>query len=157
MLKVSIAGLHVTSRRPCWWPGTKAFLSSGSQTLFSCKFFEKKFYCIDPQHGRLVTWLHQVRWFIQVSHLFSRYQRPLFRLVLGGRTKYQGKEAQVCQQENHYFSYNSKRKILIDSLKGKRKHNSLRNSSFKTQELICNCWLRLNSMPWKSQTHALII
>ena len=26
----------------------------GNLTLFSCKFFEKKFYCIDPQHGCLV-------------------------------------------------------------------------------------------------------
>ena len=26
----SIAGLHVTSRRPCWWRRTKAFLSSGN-------------------------------------------------------------------------------------------------------------------------------
>ena len=25
-----IAGLHVTSRRPCWWSRTKAFLSSGN-------------------------------------------------------------------------------------------------------------------------------
>ena len=23
----------------------------------SCKFFGQNFYCIDPQHGRLVTWL----------------------------------------------------------------------------------------------------
>ena len=45
-----IAGLHVTSRRPCWWSRTKAF-------LFSCKFFEEIFFCFDPQHGRLVTWL----------------------------------------------------------------------------------------------------
>ena len=52
-----IAGLHVTSRRPCWWSRTKAFLSSGNQTLFSCKFFEKKLYSIDPKHGRLVKWL----------------------------------------------------------------------------------------------------
>ena len=37
-----IAGFHVTSRRPCWWSRTKAFLSSGNLTLFSCKFFEKK-------------------------------------------------------------------------------------------------------------------
>ena len=22
-----------------------------------CKFFEQNFYCIDPQHGRLVPWL----------------------------------------------------------------------------------------------------
>ena len=26
-------------------------------TLFSCKFFEEIFFCFDPQHGRLVTWL----------------------------------------------------------------------------------------------------
>ena len=26
-------------------------------TLFSCKFLEEKFHFIDPQHGRLVTWL----------------------------------------------------------------------------------------------------
>ena len=26
----TIAGLHVTSQRPCWWSRTKAFLSSGN-------------------------------------------------------------------------------------------------------------------------------
>ena len=26
----SIAGLHVTLQRPCWWSGTKAFLPSGN-------------------------------------------------------------------------------------------------------------------------------
>ena len=26
-------------------------------TLFSCKFFKKKLFCIDLQHGRLTTWL----------------------------------------------------------------------------------------------------
>ena len=25
-------------------------------SIFSCKFFEVKLYCIDPRHGRLVTW-----------------------------------------------------------------------------------------------------
>ena len=35
-LTVNIAGLHLRSRRPCWWLGTKAFLSSGNQTLFAC-------------------------------------------------------------------------------------------------------------------------
>ena len=34
-LTVNIAGLHL-SRRSCWWLGTKAFLSSGNQTLFAC-------------------------------------------------------------------------------------------------------------------------
>ena len=57
-----IAGLHVTSRRPCWWSRTKAFLSSGNETLFSCKFFEEIFFCFDPQHGRLVTWLQTKNW-----------------------------------------------------------------------------------------------
>ena len=33
---VNIAGLHLTSRRPCWWSRTKAFVSSGNQILFSC-------------------------------------------------------------------------------------------------------------------------
>ena len=108
------AGLHVTSRRPCWRSRTKAFLSSGNQTLFSCKLFEKKFLSIDPQHGRLVTWLHQVRWFNQVSHLFSRYQRPLFRLVFGGLKKYQGKEARVCQQE-----------IIISPITPKERYESI--------------------------------
>ena len=27
---LSIAGLHVTSRRPCWWSRKNAFLSSGN-------------------------------------------------------------------------------------------------------------------------------
>ena len=36
---------------------TKVFLSSGNETLFSCKFFEEIFFCFDPQYGRLVTWL----------------------------------------------------------------------------------------------------
>ena len=27
---VMVTGLHVTSRRPCWWSRTKAFLSSGN-------------------------------------------------------------------------------------------------------------------------------
>ena len=52
----TIADLHVTSRRPCWMKRTKAFLSSGNLTLFSCEFFKKKLYCIVVQHGRLVTW-----------------------------------------------------------------------------------------------------
>ena len=52
-----IAGLHVTTRRPWWWSRTKVFLSSGNYSLFPCKFLEQNFDCIDPQHGRLVTWL----------------------------------------------------------------------------------------------------
>ena len=33
---VNIAGLHLTSRRLCWWSRTKTFVSSVNQTLFSC-------------------------------------------------------------------------------------------------------------------------
>ena len=36
-LKLRIAGLQVTSRRPCWWSRTKASLSAGKWTLFWCK------------------------------------------------------------------------------------------------------------------------
>ena len=36
-----IAGLQVTSRRPCWWSRTKTFLSAGKWTLFWCKFSRK--------------------------------------------------------------------------------------------------------------------
>ena len=41
----------------CWFARdvTEAMLAMFSP--LSCKFFEKKFYCIDPQYGRLVTWL----------------------------------------------------------------------------------------------------
>ena len=46
----AVAGLHVTSQQPCWWSRTKAFLSSGNLTPFSCKFFQKNFYCIDYKH-----------------------------------------------------------------------------------------------------------
>ena len=44
-------------RQPCWVTRTKAFVSSGKLTLFSCKFFKKKFCCIVIQHGCHVTWL----------------------------------------------------------------------------------------------------
>ena len=45
------------SWQPCWMTRTKAFVSSGKLTLFSCKFFKKKFCCIVIQHGCHVTWL----------------------------------------------------------------------------------------------------
>ena len=38
----SIAGLHVTSRRPCRWSRTKVLLSSGNKTLLLCTSFKKK-------------------------------------------------------------------------------------------------------------------
>ena len=48
---------YVTSQQPYWWSRTEAFLPSGNWTLFSCKFFAKKFSCYYPQYCRLVTWL----------------------------------------------------------------------------------------------------
>ena len=35
----------------------KHFSPLGAKLYFHVKFFEQNFYCIDPQHGRLVTWL----------------------------------------------------------------------------------------------------
>ena len=45
---------------------------SWDSTLFLCKFCEKKLYCIEHQHGRLVTWLKnsyspRCRWPVVVS------------------------------------------------------------------------------------------
>ena len=40
-IRTTIAGLQVTSRQPCWWSRTKAFLSAGKWTLFWCKFGRK--------------------------------------------------------------------------------------------------------------------
>ena len=39
----SHVSLHVTSRRPCRWSRAKAFLSSGNETSFSCKFYKNMF------------------------------------------------------------------------------------------------------------------
>ena len=39
----SHVSLHVTSRRPCRWSRTKAFLSSENETSFSCKFYKNMF------------------------------------------------------------------------------------------------------------------
>ena len=38
---VNIAGLYLTSRRPCWWSRTKAFLSSGNQLYFHVNSLRK--------------------------------------------------------------------------------------------------------------------
>ena len=34
----------------CWWSRTKHLSPLGTKIKFSCKFFEKKFYCIEQQH-----------------------------------------------------------------------------------------------------------
>lgn len=47
--KYGIAGLHVTSRRPCrWWSITKVFLSSWILTLISCENFQKNSIVLTP-------------------------------------------------------------------------------------------------------------
>ena len=71
---IAIAGLHVTSRWPSWWSRTKAILSSGKKNPFPCKFFgKKKFYFIDHQHSRLVTWLQTKNSWWLLGHLFFIY------------------------------------------------------------------------------------
>ena len=50
---VNIAGLHLTSRRPCRWSRKKVFVSSGNQTLFSCSLFEKKYIVLIPNIAAL--------------------------------------------------------------------------------------------------------
>ena len=68
---IAIAGLHVTSRWPSWWSRTKAILSSGNKNPFPCKFFgKKKFYFINHQHSRLVTWLQTKNSWWLLGHLF---------------------------------------------------------------------------------------
>ena len=49
----SIAGLQVTSRRPCWWSITKAFLSAGKWTLFWCKFSRKNYFVLTTNMAAL--------------------------------------------------------------------------------------------------------
>ena len=43
MYETGNAGLHVTSRRPCWWSRAKAFSPLGTKL-----YFHIKFYCVDP-------------------------------------------------------------------------------------------------------------
>jgi len=52
------AGLKLTSRRPCWLKGTKAYSPMGTRIiLFQCKCCGKYMHCFAYQLGRLVTWL----------------------------------------------------------------------------------------------------
>ena len=57
ILSELIAGFHVTSWRPCWCSRIIACLSPGTQLYFYANSAKKKLYCIEHQHGRLVTWL----------------------------------------------------------------------------------------------------
>ena len=51
----AIAGLHVTSRRPCWWSRTKAFLSSalGSKLYFHVNSSRKYSFVLTPNMADL--------------------------------------------------------------------------------------------------------
>ena len=42
--------------------------------LFSCEFFERKFYSTDPQNGRLVTWLQTKTYSSQLSTAIEYYR-----------------------------------------------------------------------------------
>ena len=81
---IEIAGLQVTSRRPCWWSKTKAFLSAGKWTLFWCKFFPKISFVLTtnmaalsrgckPRIGVILS-PPQDAW-IQTSWIFPRHRK----------------------------------------------------------------------------------
>ena len=53
----------------------KHFSPLGTKYHFHFQFFEKKFYCIDHQHGRLVTWLWTKNWFSCIYTLVLSYRR----------------------------------------------------------------------------------
>ena len=101
-------------------------------TLFSCKFFGKKFFCIDPQHGRLVTWLQTKNSLCLLSG--AEYRNGLHRWKR--RVHY------ICQIYKSFISfsfnlttlsfyYKLARLFLVD-LKGSRYHKS------------CSCFNSLN-------------
>ena len=48
-----LAGLHVTSRRPCWWSRTKAFLSSGNKLYFHVNSSRKTSIVLTPNMAAL--------------------------------------------------------------------------------------------------------
>ena len=54
--KELIAGLQVTPRQPCWWSKTRVSLRWEMNSILM-QILQKNFFCIDHQHGRLVTWL----------------------------------------------------------------------------------------------------
>ena len=94
----AVAGLHVTSRQPCWRSRTKAFVSSGNLTPFSCKFFEKNFYCIDHQHTTNMAALSRgckprildenfVGLEIYLEAEISMRRLPLYNLFVGEKKK----------------------------------------------------------------------
>ena len=69
------------------------FSPLGTKHLFSCKLYVKKFYSIDPQHGRLVTWLQPLTFQAK-----TRWSLELFRTNYTTAIKWK-------QDEFHYRSY----------------------------------------------------
>ena len=65
-VKPSLALCFQPRPRPFVWLLARSWIRRNTDCFalwFSCKFLEKKFYFIDPQHGRLVTWLQtKIRW-----------------------------------------------------------------------------------------------
>ena len=74
----SIARLHVTSWRPCWWSINNSLSLRWELNLIFMQILrKKKLYCIDHQHGRLVTlvklknlWGRRFRWVRNAFLLF---------------------------------------------------------------------------------------
>ena len=56
-LNVFKTGLHVTSRRPSWWPRPRSFFTLGTKLHCHVNSPRKNFIVLTPQHSRLVTWL----------------------------------------------------------------------------------------------------
>ena len=52
-IPMCIAGLHVTSRRPCWRSRTKGFLSSGNWIYFHVNSLRKNSVLLTPNMGAL--------------------------------------------------------------------------------------------------------
>ena len=48
-----IAGLHVTSQRPCWWSRTKAFHPLGTKIYFHINSSEKNSIVLTPNMAAL--------------------------------------------------------------------------------------------------------
>ena len=72
-LTVNIAGLHSPSRRPCWCSRKKSISLLWELNSIFVLILGEKYYCIDPPHGSLVTWLQTKKASFVVSFkIFAR-------------------------------------------------------------------------------------
>ena len=97
---------------------TKALLSSGNLTLFSCEFFNEKFYCIVIQHGRLSTWfqtqIYQQRLTAKFSFIHSN-KKILNLCLISVRS-------QTCKETEPFQHKNAKRVKCYRVQKQKKSH-----------------------------------